>query len=253
VRARLYGMSISHPANAARLMLEHKGIPFELVKVTPGAQAVQIRVAGFRGGTVPALRLDDGRRALGTRAISRLLDEVQPEPPLFPRDPERRRAVEDAEAWGEEVLQPLPRRLLRWALSHEHDARLTFARATGQPRPELAARMILPVAAFYARREDARSTERIRADWAATPGHLDHVDALIADGVLGGEELNAADFQIGTTLRVMLASEDFAPLVTGRPAEALGRRVWPEYRYTVPRLLPAELRGAGPAPAGQAA
>ncbi|HEX8205536.1 MAG TPA: glutathione S-transferase N-terminal domain-containing protein, partial [Solirubrobacteraceae bacterium] len=64
MRARLYGMAISHPANAARLMLEHKGIEHQLVKVPPGAQAVRIRLAGFRGGTVPAL-VRGTRRALG--------------------------------------------------------------------------------------------------------------------------------------------------------------------------------------------
>ena len=60
--------------------------------------------------------------------------------------------------------------------------------------------------------------------------------------MIGGEQLNAADFQIGTTVRVMLALEDYAPLIEGRPAEALARRVWPEYPYDVPSLLPAELR-----------
>ncbi|HEX8204935.1 MAG TPA: glutathione S-transferase, partial [Solirubrobacteraceae bacterium] len=173
----------------------------------------------------------------GSRAIARLLDEVRPDPPLFPRDPERRRAVEEAEAWGEEVLQPIPRRALRWALRHRPEARARFTQGLGGPAPALAARAMLPVAAFYARREDAGSTDRIRADWAAAPGHVDHVDDLIARGVIGGDEPNAADFQIGTTLRVMLAMEDFAPLIAGRPAEALARRIWPDYRYEVPSLL----------------
>jgi glutathione S-transferase len=84
---------------------------------------------------------------------------------------------------------------------------------------------------------------RARTDRAETPGHLDHVDELIAAGVLGGEQLNAADFQIGTTLRVMLSFEDYAPLIEGRPAGALAHRVWPDYRYSVPSLLPPELRG----------
>lgn len=244
--ARLYGMSISHPANAARLMLEQKGIPYELVRISPGAQAVRIRLARFSGGTVPALVID-GRRALGSRAISRLLDELQPDPPLFPRDPDRRRAVEEAEAWGEDVLQPIPRRALRWALRHDPDSRLKFARIMRSPMPELAARAIFPVAAFYARRENAGSTDQIRADWKALPGHLDHVDELLAQGVLGEEQPNAADFQIGTTLRVMLACEDYESLITGRPAEHLARRIWPEYRYSVPRLLPAEIRNAAAA------
>lgn len=240
--ARLYGMSISHPANAARLMLQHKGIAHETVLLQPGEQAVRIRLAGFGGGTVPALRID-GRKALGTREISRLLDELQPDPPLFPADPERRRAVEEAEAWGEEVLQPVPRRALRWALRHRPDARLMFAEMQGTSRPELVARLMLPMAAFYARREDARSTERVRRDGVELPGNLDRVDELIAEGVLGSPELNAADFQIGTTLRVMLSLSDYEPLLAGRPAEALARRVWPDHPGgDVPPLLPPHLQ-----------
>ncbi len=238
-------MSISHPARAARLMLEHKGIDYDLTNVPPGMQALQIRLAGFEGGTVPALRID-GRRALGTLAISRLLDEVRPEPPLFPADPARRRAVEEAEAWGERVLQPVPRRLLRWAVRRDHGARVRFGRKLGTPLAQVAAVAILPVAAFYARREEAGSTDRIRRDWDELPGHLDHIDELIAAGTIGGEERNAADFQIGTTLRVMLAFADFEPLIAGRPAEGLARGILHEYRYRVPPLLPPAITGANP-------
>ena len=243
MRARLYGMRISHPANAARLMLEHKGIPYDLVHVQPGTQAVRMRLARFPGGTVPAVALD-GRRVVGSRAISRALDELRPAPPLFPRDAERRREVEEAEAWGEQVLQPVPRRLLRWALRHHAEARQTFAGMLGGPSPALAAKVMLPVAAFYARREDASSTDRIRRDAQEAPAHVDHVHDLIARGVLHGDELNAADFQIGTTLRVMLAFADFAPLISDRPGEALARRVWPEFPHAVPSLVPADLRHA---------
>jgi glutathione S-transferase len=242
---RLYGMSISHPSRAAQLMLDHKGIEYDVVKVPVGMQAVQIRLAGFKGGTVPALRID-GRRALGTRAISRLLDEIRPEPPLFPADSAQRSAVEEAEAWGERVLQPIPRRLLRWALSRDHAARVTFGRGLRTPLPQVAAVAIAPVAAFYSRREDAGSTERIRRDWDELPGHLDRVDELIAAGTIGGEQRNAADFQIATTLRVMLACADLESLIAGRPAEALARRILPRYRYRVPPVLPPEITGAIP-------
>jgi glutathione S-transferase len=39
-----------------------------------------------------------------------------PEPPLFPADPDRRAAVEEAERWGERVLQPVPRQLFRYLI-----------------------------------------------------------------------------------------------------------------------------------------
>jgi glutathione S-transferase len=237
---RLYGMAISHPSRAARLMLEHKGVDYDLVTVPVGLQAVQVRLAGFKGGTVPALRID-GRRALGTLAISRLLDELHPERPLFPAD--RRAAVEAAEGWGERVLQPVPRRLLRWALWHQQSTRATFARRFGIPLPQVAAVAMAPAAGFYARREQAGSTARIRRDWEELPGHLDHVDELIAAGTIGGAERTAADYQIATAVRVLLACDDYAPFVEGRPAEALARGTWPEFPYRIARVLPPAITG----------
>jgi len=58
---------------------------------------------------------------------------------------------------------------------------------------------------------------------------------LIADGTIGQDDPNAADFQIGTTVRVFLAFEDLAPLVEGRPAAALAKRILPEYPGPVRR------------------
>jgi glutathione S-transferase len=111
--ARLYSLSLSHPSQAARLMLEHKGIEHKVIDFPPGLQPLAVRLVGFRGRTVPALRID-GRRVQGSRQISSALDDLVPEPPLFPPDPDRRRAVEAAERWGDETLQPVPRRLFRW-------------------------------------------------------------------------------------------------------------------------------------------
>jgi glutathione S-transferase len=94
-------------------MLEHKGIEHKVVNLVPGTHAALLRPLGFRHGTVPALRLD-GRRVQGSRAISRALEEAQPEPPLFPADPQERIRVEEAERWGDHILQMAPRRLAGW-------------------------------------------------------------------------------------------------------------------------------------------
>ena len=92
-------------------MLDTKGIEYELAKVLPGTQRVHLRLVGFRGGTVPALKLD-GRRIQGSRNIARALEQFKPEPPLLPAEPGTRARVEEAERWGEDVLQPVPRRIL---------------------------------------------------------------------------------------------------------------------------------------------
>jgi glutathione S-transferase len=238
VPAKLYALVLSHPSQAARLMLEQKGIEHEIKDLFPGGHPVQLRLAGFRGGTVPGLKLD-GRRVQGSLNISRALDELQGEPGLFPADAEQRRAVEEAEAWGEGELQPVPRRMFRWGASRRQSMRVWMVRDMGMPAPDLMARAQKPLAHAFARMADV-SDERVRADIAALPAQLDHIDGLIAAGVIGGAEPNAADFQIGTTVRVFLAYDDIRPLVEGRPAAELAMRVLPRYPGPIPPFLPPE-------------
>ncbi len=234
--AKLYSLALSHPSHAARVMLERKGIDHEVVELLPGMHPVQLRLAGFRGGTVPALRID-GRRIQGSREIARALDEIAPRPELFPSDPVRRRAVEAAEAWGEQSLQPVPRRLFRWALSRNPELRVGLARSIGMPAPELVGRAQGPIASYFARKSGA-TDERVRSNVEALPAMLDHVDGLIADGTIGDEEPNAADLQIGTSVRVLLSFDDLRPMVEGRPASELAMRVLPEYPGRTPAVLP---------------
>jgi glutathione S-transferase len=238
VPVTLYSLALSHPSQAARLMLEQKGIEHEVKDLFPGGHPAQLRLAGFRRGTVPGLKLD-GRRVQGSLEISRALDELQPEPRLFPADPEQRRAVEEAEAWGERELQPMPRRMFRWGASRRQGLRVWMARDMGMPAPTVVARAQKPLAHAFARMAGV-SDERVRADITALPGQLDHVDRLIAGGVIGGDEPNAADFQIGTSVRVFLAYEDLRGLVEGRPAGELAMRLLPRYPGPLPPFLPDE-------------
>ena len=220
MRAKLYSLSLSHPSHAARLMLERKRIVFELVDELPGFHPLQLRLAGFRGGTVPALRID-GRRVQGSRRISRALDELRPDPPLFPPDPERRGEVTEAERWGEQVLQPVPRRIFRWCATHSQAVRRWIVGdVIGWLAPGLLG--------------------AVRADVAGLPSLLDRVEELIAADTLGGAEPNAADFQIATAVRVLVAFDDLRAGVLGRPAEGLARRLLPSYPEPIPRALPAQ-------------
>jgi glutathione S-transferase len=95
-----------------------------------------------------------------------------------------------------------------------------------------------PLAPVFARQVGADSP-RLRRDLAELPGVLDQVDRLLDDGVIGGEELGAADFQIGSSLRMLLAFQDAGRLVAARPAEAFARRVVPDYPE-IPAVLPPE-------------
>ena len=239
MRVKLYSIALSHPARAAGLMLERKGLDYELVNLTPGSQRLALRLQGFPGRTVPALRIN-GRRVQGSLEVSRALDELEPERPLFPADPDERAAVEAAERWGDAVLQPVPRNLFRWCLARDGGLRRGFAELAGMPAPGLAEHLMQPVAWYFARIVSGTTDESVQAQLAALPEHLDHVDGLIAAGVIGGEEPNAADFQIATTVRVLLNYPQLRPLIESRPAGELAMRITPRLGRPLPVELPAE-------------
>jgi glutathione S-transferase len=238
VRATLFGVPASHPSLAAELMLRHKGIEYRRVDLVSAAHRGIVRALGFPGKTVPALKLD-GAKVQGTTRIALALEALVPSPPLFPADPERRRAVEEAEAWGNEVLQPVPRRLIWNALKHDRSTLATYLEGarTGIPTP-IAAKTAAPVAAA-ARRFNRATDENVRRDLAALPGLLDRVDELIDQGVIGGPERNAADFQIGTSVSLLLTMDDVRPLIEGRPAERLARAVVPHQPGHMPAVFAA--------------
>jgi glutathione S-transferase len=235
---KLYGTPPSPPSHSARLMLERKGLEHRNVWLLPGLWPALLRTRGFRGGTVPAMKID-GRRIQGSRTISRALDEAKPDPPLFPSDPRKRVAVEEAERWGDEVLQDVPRRIIRWLAVHRPESKVMIAREVGMPLPRLAAWINTPAARHLARKVDAEG--QVRQAIAQVPEVLDHVDELISEGVIGGREPNAADFQIATSVRALLTILDLSPVTAGRPAAEHAMRFLPRFPPDFPAgMLPAE-------------
>jgi glutathione S-transferase len=240
VSVTLYWFELSNPGQAVRLMLELKRIPYRTRDLVPGLHRLQVRAAGFPAATVPALRIG-ARRVQGSLQISRELERLRPEPPLFPAG--RRSAVEEAERWGESVLQPVTGRIFHWALADDRGLREWLARSSGVPAPAARAlgRAGGPVARLFARDAPAAT---VRADLAALPGMLDHVDGLIAAGTIGAEQPTAADFQIATTVREVMSFACLAPLVAGRPAERLALDVLPDWAESPVRLPAAWLPAA---------
>src|SRR5439155_21596038 len=84
------------------------------------------------------------------------------------------------------------------------------------------------------------SADAVQADLKPLPSLLDHVDKLLDEGVIGGEQPNAADYQIATSVRLLMAFDQLRPLVAGRPAEGFALRVVPEFHGRIPAALPAD-------------
>jgi glutathione S-transferase len=236
VPTRLYVMPISNAAAAGAAMVAHKRIPHRLVTLMPGLHPLLVRLAGFDGFTVPALELD-GQKVQGSRRIARFLDEVRPDPPLFPAEPEQRARVEEAEHWGERAFQPVPRRLFRHLLLTSEAARDWMGREVMHiPAPRVMVVFFMPAIRRLAQISRADEAQ-VREDIAQLPELLDVVDGLIADGTIGAAEPNAADFQILASVGVLRAFADLGPQVRGRPCEAAARRLYPDWP-AIPSGLP---------------
>src|SRR5919204_477331 len=246
--ATLFGVPASHPTLAAALMLEHKGIDYRRIDFAPAVHRVGLRLVGFRGRTVPALRLD-GRRLQGSRRIARALEQLRPEPPLFPSDLDRRAAVERAEEWGDEVLQPLARRLAWAALRRDHSTIGSFLEDARLGIPNGVAERTAAPLVYLSASLNGASDEAARADLAALPAYLDRVDTWIEEGVLARNERNAADFQIATSLRLLMALDDLRPALDERPASRLALDVVPAFPGRVNPVVPADCLAPLPEPA----
>ena len=237
-KVKLYMFSGSNSALTARLMLDHKRIEYRTVQMLPGAHAFTLLGLGFETMQVPALKID-GRRVQGTRWISRALDELVPERPLFVGDAARRRAIEDAERWGEE-LQNATRRIFYAASRRDRAAYRSVMTADRSAPKRLVVRMMAPLVVRLATGAHRCTYDAAQEDLSLLPERLDQIDTWIHDGLLNGHELNAADFQIAPNIAAMLLFEDLAPHIEHRPAATLAKRVAPRYPGHIPPVLPAD-------------
>jgi glutathione S-transferase len=238
--AKLYVVHGSHPCAAVQRALDMKAVPYKVVELLPPMHAALQRVR-FGSRTVPGLTLESGEKISGSRAIIRRLEELAPEPSLFPADPDARVAVDRAEEWGDEVWQPMARRLLWRTFTMRPQAMKSYQAGSRFPLPAPAVRVLAPTVTAVERRLNAADEGAVRADLRALPGHLDRIDGWIASGVLGGETVNAADLQIAPTSRLMLTIGDVRPFFAGRPAEDHAMTLFGDWAGSSPAgVFPAE-------------
>jgi glutathione S-transferase len=225
-----------------------KSIDYDRVVLLP-ISPLLIGPFRYGGTTVPGMRID-GERLVGSRAIMRRLDQARPEPPLLPPpgDPTYARVLE-AERWGDEAFQSVPRRILDVGFLRRPDTMESYAGDERLPLPRPVLRPTMPLTARMMAMKNKASDDAARADIAALPGQLDRIDAWIEDGLLGGGQPNAADLQIGSTIRLLMSIGDMRPLIEGRASAGLAR-YFPPISGEIPAgVLPAEWLPAPAEPA----
>jgi glutathione S-transferase len=225
----LHALPPSHPCMTAERALQLKGLAYERIDFTPGEHTAKMaEIYGEGRTTVPGL-LIDGEPVHGSRPILERLETLEAEPALYPEPIAD--AVREAARWGDEELQDLGRRLPWGALHFRPESLGTFGGA-GPLDPagtDFAIRMGRASWKYH-----GITAQRLAEDLAGLPAKLDHVDALAEAGTIGGEAPNAADLQIGATLRVLLCLGDLRPLLEGRAGERVARAWFEDYAGDIP-------------------
>ncbi len=211
----LHALPPSHPCMTVAAALELKGLEFERVDLPAGKHPELMQeIYGEGHSTVPGLMVGD-EPVHGSRAILARLEELEPEPVLYPGE-----EVREAERWGDEVLQDLGRRL-PWGALHfrpELLAMIFGGEVLDGPGTDWAIRAVRAGWKYH-----GITAARLHDDLAGLPEKLAHIERLAEEGTIGGPEANAADLQIGATITVLLPLEDLRPLLEGSAAERVAR------------------------------
>ena len=230
----LYVIHGSHPCASVEAGLRVKGLDYATVYLQFGLSQFT-QTARFGKRTVPGLTVGT-QKASGSRLILRTLDGLAGGPALVPTDPEHRAVVDRADLWGDEVLQHQVRWIAVDAIRREPSVALAYGSKSAPPLPAGAIPGATKALFTTEMKLLGQTAEQVRDEYVpALPGHLDHVDGLIADGVLGGEQVNVADCQVAGSIRLLQTFEDLREGIDARPCGALARRLCPDYDGSMPR------------------
>jgi glutathione S-transferase len=237
-KLKLFVLPGSHPCAAVEVAMRMKSIPYSRVDLLPMVQ-IAVGPVLWGGTTVPGVRVD-GEKLVGSRTIMRKLDAMVPDPALLPAEAAQRQQVLEAERWGDEVFQSMPRRILDAGFLRDASSMESYAGDAKMPLPRPMMRPALPLTARLMAFRNKAQDENVTADIKSLPAQLEKVDAWIAEGLLGGEQPNAADLQIGSTVRLLNTIADIRPLLDGHAAMQLMRYFPPMVGEIPAGTLPAE-------------
>jgi glutathione S-transferase len=196
--------------------LDRLGREYETVTLEIGRQGDEVEeIYGEGRRTVPGLLVDD-EPVHGTPSIFARLDELHPDAGLYPAAVAE--AIREAEPALAEDIQMSARVLVFGAMHFRPESMGTFA-GVDQLDPGGVDFAIKSMRAAW--RYLGIDAQRAHATLQALPAQLDAVDALLEAGAIGGEQPTAADFQLGSSLHLLVQIGDVRPLVEERPAAKL--------------------------------
>jgi glutathione S-transferase len=230
---RLYVVHGSHPCTAVERALQMKGLPYRVWEWPPPLHSLGQRLI-FGSRTVPALTYG-AEKLIGSTTIMRRLDELVPEPRLFPADPGLRARVEAANEWGFGDFQQVPRDLIWVGLQNRPEALVSYGEHSKLSLPAPVIRASAPAISRAVAAVNRTNPAKARRRLTELPALLDTVDGWIADGTIGNTaHPSAADLQLLSTVRLLSTIADVRPVLDGRPCYAAATTLFPKWDGELP-------------------
>jgi glutathione S-transferase len=207
----LWHLGISHYSEKVRWALAYKGIEHDRRRPPPPGVHMLQALWLTRGAhaTFPVLRID-GRTVGDSTAIIAALEELHPDPPLYPEDSAERELALALEEWFDEELGP-PIRRFAWHEAIKDERVMGELTAANLPAPLRGSGLARGAASrvtagFAGLRFRALSDEAAEAARAKVLTCMDRLEEELGDGdYLVGDRFTVAD---------LTAAALFYPLVT---------------------------------------
>ena len=197
-----------------RMALSAKGLSFREVEVTPGiGQLAVFRLSGQR--QVPVL-VDGDTVVADSSAICRYLDELQPEPPLLPKDLRARAQVQVVEDWADTTLAGSVRAALLQAAVDDPDLRAALL-PEDVPGPIRQVMTGVPTGWLSGVNELLGQEERS----AMLHNLIALADGLTPNSVLVGDALSLADLAVAAQLSLLRFPVSAGSALSGRGVAGL--------------------------------
>ena len=205
----LWHFRLSHYNEKARWALDYKGWPHRRRALVPGFHIPRVRLMTGQNKT-PVLQLS-GRSMHDSTAIIAELERLQPEPSLYPDDPDQRRRALDIEEHFDEAVAP-DLRALFWSCYIDRAADAARLNTAGFGRSTYASfRASWPALKPAFRLNLGLSRERIAEAEANLRGHFDHLESLIGPGgYLVGSRFTVADMTAAAVMTALLRPPEFS-------------------------------------------
>jgi glutathione S-transferase len=214
----LWHIEISNFNEKARWALDYKGIPHVRKAPMPGAHGIYARRL-TRGGarTFPVLQLE-GQAIGDSTAIIAALEEYQPEPPLYPTDPDELTRALEIEDYFDTEVGSYVRSLSFFHLLQDRDLAIAGINQGENVGRQRMMRAAYPVVRAFMNRDYTITEERAHESRQKIDAALERIVAETGpSGYLVGDSFSVADLTAASILGPFISPPEFPHPITEIP------------------------------------